>query len=306
MYHFIINPNSRSGKGLQIWNLIQKELHRRNISHIPHLTTGIRHATEIAQELTSTKQPLNLVILGGDGTVNEVLWGLKNYDLITLGYIPTGSSNDLARSLGISKDPLEALDHILNPGQFSYMDVGTLTLQDYSSRSFAVSCGIGFDAAVCKEALNSRTKDFLNSLGLGKLTYAAIALKQILSYKPSKGFLLLDDIKKIPLKHTYFISSHIHKYQGGGLMLCPDADSEDGLLDICVVDGLSKLKILIMLPSAFSGKHVHIKGVSIYRCKKAEISMNVSLPVHTDGEFAAEKNEIIVKSEKTKLRIIVA
>lgn len=306
MYHFIVNPNSRSGRGLEIWKQLHQELHTRNIPHISHLTAKIGHATEIAQALTSTGEKITLVVLGGDGTVNEVLNGIRNHPLVTLGYIPTGSSNDLARSLGISKAPLKAFEHVLQPKLFSYMDAGTVTLGNKTSRSFAVSCGIGFDAAVCKTALTSKTKGFFNSLKLGKLTYAAIALQQILFYKPVKGSLLLDGIRKIPLTQVCFISSHIHKYEGGGLMLCPNADSEDGLLDLCVINGLPKLKILFMLPTAFKGNHIHIKGVSIYRCKKADISMETPLPIHTDGEVVSEETKISVTCEKTKLRIIIA
>ena len=143
--------------------------------------------------LTPDGEDIHLVVLGGDGTANEVVQGIVNFSKTRFSYIPTGSSNDLARDTGISRDPVEALERILASAGEQPMDVGFLHYNTaYSSdggqplekpaedRRFLVSSGIGFDAGVCQEAMHSKIKDFLNKAGMGKLTYLGIALKQLI------------------------------------------------------------------------------------------------------------------------------
>src|SRR5699024_8873846 len=101
----------------------------------------------------------------------------------TLGYIPIGSSNDFARGLGIPKKPEEALDAVLHPKKIIHMDIGMLT-GAAGERRFLVSGGIGFDAAVCHEVCVSKWKILLNRLGLGKLSYAVVALDRLIKDRP--------------------------------------------------------------------------------------------------------------------------
>lgn len=99
MYHFIANPNARSGQGLALWEKIKLKLIAEHIDYQIHFTHHRHHATEIAAELTASGDPVTIVVLGGDGSVDEVICGLQNLSLVTLGYIPIGSGNDLAGDL---------------------------------------------------------------------------------------------------------------------------------------------------------------------------------------------------------------
>lgn len=101
MYHFIVNPNSRSGLGLSLWAQIEPELQKRKIDYTVFFTQYQKHAWEYTEKLTSDHTYHTLVVLGGDGTVNEVINGIQDFSKVTLGYIPTGSSNDFARSFKI-------------------------------------------------------------------------------------------------------------------------------------------------------------------------------------------------------------
>ena len=128
MYHFIVNPASRSGQGIKYWNKIEAYLKEHNITYQAHISTHCSHVAELMRALTDnlndSSDALSVIILGGDGTVNEALQGIMRFDKVILSYIPTGSSNDLARDLGISRDPIMALEHILqNPHNHS-MDMG--------------------------------------------------------------------------------------------------------------------------------------------------------------------------------------
>lgn len=143
MYTFIINPHSRSGKGLTIWHTVEAQLEQRQICYTAFFTKYQRQATTYVRKLTSDGSSRVLVVLGGDGTLNEVINGICFPERVTLGYIPTGSSNDFARSFGIPNDPLRALEIILNPGRTVHMDVGTMSYEG-KHRRFAVSAGHRF------------------------------------------------------------------------------------------------------------------------------------------------------------------
>ena len=94
MYHFIANPNARSVQGLALWEKIKLKLIAEHIDYQIHFTHHRHHATEIAAELTASGDPVTIVVLGGDGSVDEVICGLQNLSRVTLGYIPIGSGND--------------------------------------------------------------------------------------------------------------------------------------------------------------------------------------------------------------------
>ena len=305
MYYFIVNPKSSSGNGRKKWDLVANALKNRNVDYKVYFTRQEGHAVFLSRKICTHHNDITLVAVGGDGTANEVLNGIADTTQITFGYIPTGSSNDLARALKIPSDPLAALEIILNPKQLIDMNIGCLASPD-DRMSFAVSCGIGFDAAVCHEALHSRIKPFLNKIKLGKLTYLGIALKQLLLLKPSAMEVILDGNETYHYEDVYFITVMNQIYEGGGFMFCPDAKPDDGYLDICVVEQMSKLRALSLLPTAFHGNHVRAKGVHILRCRQVQIKAPHPLPVHADGELFDYQEELTVQLAKQTLSFIVA
>lgn len=318
MYHIIINPASRSGKGIKLWKQqIEPMLHRGEVPFRSYFSRRAGDVAQIVREICETVKRDNgndgqssgdnttyLIILGGDGTMNEAMQGLDPSAPITLGYIPTGSSNDFARDLGIPKNPTAALDLILHSGKVTTMDTGTITYPNGQKRHFAVSCGIGYDAAVCEESLHSRIKGFCNKIGLGKLTYLGIALKQLFATKAVSATLTLDDNEPIHISRMLFTTGMIHRYEGGGFMFCPDAAADDGVFDLCVVGDLPKLLILFALPTAFYGKHYIFKGITGYKASRIKIETTVPLWVHTDGEVGRQTTSLTVTCNPKALRII--
>ena len=307
MYHIIINPASRSGKGLDVWKKeVEPGLHRENISYRSYFSREAGDVARIAADILNNNEerPIRIIILGGDGTVNEALQGMKDTSGVILGYIPTGSSNDFALDLGIPTEPAQALQLILHTGRTYPMDLGTVTYDDGTKRRFAVSCGIGFDAAVCEEALHSNIKKLFNKIGLGKLTYLGIALKQLFTAKSVSCTLTLDDGEPIAIRKLLFITCMQHRFEGGGFMFCPAADATDGLLDLCSVGDVPRLLILFALPTAFKGKHYIVKGIRPYRAKKVRIETSAPLWVHTDGEVSRRTNAFSVVCEPQSIQII--
>ena len=96
MYYFIINPASQSGRGYKIWKKIEQRLVRDGVEYQAYLTEYAGQATEYARKLTShCKEARVIVVVGGDGTMNEVVDGIVSCDMVTLGYIPVGTGSDL-------------------------------------------------------------------------------------------------------------------------------------------------------------------------------------------------------------------
>lgn len=325
MYYVIVNPASKSGRGREIWSTLEQTFIKKQIAYKVLFSKGAGHVTRIVSKLTSPDQlrtevePIKLIILGGDGTMNEALQGISDFNRIRLGYIPTGSSNDFARALGLAKDPAVILETILKGEVVRTLDLGTLTYEHTSDelsrlhaakdgiyRRFAVSSGIGFDAAVCEEALASRFKNTLNRLGLGKLTYLVIALRQLLTAKAVSCDIYLDDAKEpIHLKRFLFTAFMIHKYEGGGFNFCPMADASDGKLDLCVIGNIPKAVILAALPTAFFGKHYIFPAVEHYRAEKVTLRSSMPLWVHTDGEVYMKSDYITITCTPRQLQLMM-
>ena len=304
MYYFIVNPKSRSKRGTELWGVISDILKQRSISYKFFVTRYRGHATELARALTQKDPTCTLVAVGGDGTVHEVLSGITNIDTITFGCIPSGSGNDFVRGMHLSKDPVKALEAILDPEYFVSMDLGVVTGQNNDVQRFGVSSGIGYDAGICHEALASPIKNTLNRFHLGKLTYAVIAAKQILLYEPCPMEIQMNGDRHYSYDRTYLVAAFNQNVEGGGLMLAPNAVPDDGALDVIIVEGMSRLKILLLLPLAFGGLHTHLKGVHIMRCKSVSIRASRKLPIHLDGESGGIHKHLNISLEEKKLRVI--
>lgn len=308
MYHFIVNPNSRCGQSARIWKKLERQLDHDSVDYEVYLTGGPGEATDIAKQLTEgCKEPLVIVAVGGDGTVNEIVDGLSFSSPVTLGLIPTGSGNDLARSLRLPRSPRRCLKKILHPKYHKLVDYGVMTYGDdqMKHRRFMVSTGIGLDAAVCHNLMHSKAKHIFNHLHIGGLSYIVIGCKQLFLSKPSKGYILLDGVKKIEFNHIYFISAHIHPYEGGGFKFAPEADGSDGKLEICVVSHQSKRKLLPIMANALTAKHKRFKGLRCYACQEVLIHTERPMAVHADGESCFCQQELIIRCIQKKIRVIV-
>ena len=308
IYHFILNPVSRSGKGQKLWDtVIEPYLQAAQVHYEAHFSREAGDITRLTQEIASvdSAEPHRIVILGGDGTMDEALQGIPDLTRVALGYIPIGSGNDFTRDMPIPRDPLKALKRILEAESTTAVDIGTTTYEDGVSHRFIVSSGIGFDAAVCEETNRSDMKGFLNKIGLGKLTYLGIALKQLFASKAISCQIRLDDGEPISIQKILFVAFMNHMYEGGGFKFAPQADYCDGLLDLCVVGDLSKALILVALPTAFFGKHYIFRGITAYRAQKIEIQTSAPLWVHTDGEVARRSNRLTVTCQKQALQMYI-
>lgn len=307
MYFFIVNPYSGGGRGERIWKKLKKLLEERAVSYEIYLTRQPGDAREFARVLTeNVQEKRTIVAVGGDGTFNEVLDGLCFYPEVSLGCIPTGLGNDFARSLRLPTNPRRALNKILSSPYYQFLDYGVLTYGDKAEhRRFAVSAGMGLDGEVClciKQGLMHR---LMRRIRPGRFSYLVFGLIRLLMAKPSRGYIILDRVKKIEFNHIYFMSAHIHPFEGGGFCFAPGADGGDGKLSVCVVSHGSKRKLLNTMIFALLHRKKNIRGIRRYECREVAFYMEQPQVLHTDGEVCGAWERTEAECICKKLRLIV-
>lgn len=305
MYHVIYNPGSRSGAGNRIWQEIRSRFLAENISFKEYRTCYRGHAWKITASITAPgvwKEEDLLVVIGGDGTVNEVVSGIRQLSKVTVGYIPSGSGNDFARGLQIPSNPKQAVQ-LLETGCRRAVNIGRVNVAG-RVRRFAISSGIGFDASICHEALHSPMKKMLNVFRMGKITYLVIALRQLFSFRDFQLEFVCEDRQKVCFEHVLFATAMNMKCEGGGVRFCPDADCTDDLLDWIVVEGMPAWKRLLLLPLAVAGKHKGFREVHIRRVRAVFLTADRKLPVHLDGESGGRQSRMSITTETERLQIL--
>ena len=319
MFYCIVNPSARSGNGKNIYSRFEEKCKYMGIPYRVFFTKGPGHAMSLASRLTKdAKETVNLIVMGGDGTLNEVVSGIENFENVRLGVIPLGSGNDFMRDMGHTKDLDRLLELILKGDVVRKLDLGTIHYNNMTKtlsrlhdtrisadRKFDVSCGIGFDAAVCEEALSSNTKNMLNKLGLGKLTYGSIAIRQILRAVQPACDIYTDDGQHIHINNFIFGAAMIHHYEGGGFKFAPDADFSDGYFDFVAGGDMTMAQIFKVLPLAYFGRHYNRKGIWHIRARELTIKTELPLWVHTDGEVLLKSDSVTVKCLPGKLNMLL-
>nr|MCR5214843.1 diacylglycerol kinase family lipid kinase [Eubacterium sp.] len=271
MYYFIVNYTGGSGNARGTWNRVHDLLKEKEVEYKAYVTKYGGHAGELARRIcseTEDEENIKLVVVGGDGTINEVLNGIDDFSKISFGIIPTGSGNDFARGMGIPKDTDQALDMILNSENPKSIDLGEVITESGYRRIFGISSGIGLDAIVCKKMLNSKAKAFLNKFKMGSLAYILLTIQTLFSMETYKvkvwmkvkdgkdskassnstNFSLEEEELSLSFKNLIFLAAMNFSAEGGGVPMNPAADAEDGLLSICAVSGIPRWRTFLMLP----------------------------------------------------------
>lgn len=309
MLYFIVNETSRSGKTRQIWKDIQQSLIKADVSYEYMITQGRDHATKLASEISQRLEDnICIVVIGGDGTMNEVINGIADFDKVRFGIIPTGSGNDFGGGLDLPKSPEENLQRIISSykaGEDSYraVDIGLVRWGQNQKKLFGISSGIGLDAIVCKKALSSKLKNVLNKLGLGSLTYVLLTIITLFSMKTA-DFEISYDNNKGTLKKTIFAAAMNLRAEGGGVPMAPDANPYDGKLSISSASGIPKWITFLCLPFLVAGKHTHIKGFNLVSCREASIHSSQKMTLHADGEYVADVTDLTFGVYPQKLRLM--
>jgi len=307
MYYFIVNPGSQTGKAKNLWSSLEEKLKESGKEYKVFFTTPQKNAEVIARRICDTDPDMKrIIIAGGDGTINEAINGLYDYDSFILGCIPMGSSNDLARGLGIPRDPSSVIERTLRPKRFARIDHGLAVSADGNIvRKFAVSSGMGYDADICEKALHSKLKKMLNKIGLGKLVYYMIGLALIFTNKPAKAVITIDGKRQIKTDRLLFAANMNTRYEGGGMPMSPDANPSDGMITVCIAHDISRLRHLFLMSKILNGTHIEYKGVDQITAKTVEIRTDHPLTIHTDGEIAGKNDHVTFSCLPDKVKMMI-
>jgi len=217
-----------------------------------------------------------LVVAGGDGVISLALQALAHSD-IPLGIIPAGTGNDHAREYGIPVgDPAAAADVIV-AGHTETIDLGLIRASDDTTTWFGTVAATGFDSLVSDRVNRMRWPH-------GRMRYNLAIVAELSQLRPLPFRLVLDGDREIVTDLTLAAFGNTRSY-GGGMLICPDAGHGDGLLDITMVSSGSRLKLVRLFPTIFTGTHVELDEVTTARARKIWVECP-GINAYADGEYA--------------------
>lgn len=306
LFNIVLNPAGASGKTEKLWKSLEPVFAEAPDGYRLFRSTKERTVSDITRELTSQGCETALVVIGGDGTLNEALNGISDFENTLFGFVPCGTGNDMQRDMGLPKNK-RALARLITEGRERRgADIGELSFygeQGVTKRLFNISSDVGFGAATCAFVDRTGLKNILNRIGLGRLIYLVGALRVCFTAEPAEVRVTCNGRTRLYRRClSAIVMNHCH--EGGGFKFCPNADFTDGLFDICIGNGLTKPGFLRMLPNAYLGKHLRLRG--IYSERAAEVTMQSSKPLwaHTDGEVLGQTTKVKMRIVPQKLRLM--
>ncbi|SOJ55974.1 Diacylglycerol kinase [Mycobacterium simulans] len=217
-----------------------------------------------------------VVVTGGDGVISNALQVLAGTD-VPLGIIPAGTGNDHAREFGIpTKDPEAAADIVIN-GWTETIDLGRISDGRGVDKWFGTVAATGFDSLVTDRANRMRWPH-------GRLRYYIAMLAELSQLRLLPFRMVLDGTTEIDSDLTLVALGNTRSY-GGGLLICPNANHSDGLLDITMAQSDPRTKLTRLSPPALKGTHVELDEVSTARAKTIHVECP-GINVYADGDFA--------------------
>lgn len=304
----IVNRHAGSKKGERDWPKIEKLLIDSGLDTTVVFTKKQHHATELASTFIDEKGIRNIIVVGGDGTMNEVVNGIFKQKStktteITIGLITIGTGNDWGRHYGMPDDYKEMVDIILG-GKTFVQDVGKVKYSytdKKEDRYFVNIAGMGYDALVAKKTNDSKAQ------GKGGMLIYLINLLQSLFQYNHTQLTITADGKQVFSGKVFSMSIGICMYNGAGMMQLPFAISNDGLFDVTLIKKTSKFKVMMSIKNLYDGSFVRMKEVETFTGKDFVIEATPAdtLFLETDGESLGHSPlffEIVPKAVKLIVR----
>ena len=296
----IVNPNAGKRNGEKDWHIIEGLLKSKNITYKSLFTQDKHHAITLAKE-NITEEYKNIIVVGGDGTLNEVINGIFLQDKfstteITLGMINVGTGNDWGRMYDIPQSYKEAIEVIKNNKTF-VQDAGLVKYNNSEgkqSRYFVNMAGMGFDAQVARRTNEQKEEGKGNAF-----SYLINIFAALWSHIDKYSEIQIDNHK---FKGKIFsMNVGICKYNGNGMKQAPNAIPDDGLFDMTIIKKLGKFKVIKNVKKLYDGSFVKLPEVNTYQGKSISINSNTKIFLEADGESLGHtpfEFEIVPKSIK--------
>jgi diacylglycerol kinase (ATP) len=265
----LINPAAGRGRAKKAFPAIAREMKNLSLDFEHRFSAGPGHIEELTREAVGRGSDL-VVACGGDGTIHEVINGVGGRPA-TVGIIPCGTGDDLAKNLGIPRDI---------PGACRSLAAGFVKRFDMiraGKKVYACVAGAGFDSMVNKTA-NEGVR-FLK----GTSVYIYSVFRTLYAFKPLEMSLCGDDFS-YDGKVMFVVAANATSY-GGGMKVTPMAVMDDGLMDVLIIKEMSRFQVLNLFPKVFSGKHYPHPKIEHHRTSTLTISSPEPLELFGDGEY---------------------
>jgi len=285
---FIVNPISGTRGKESILHIINNTIDKETFEPEILFTRKKGDALQIISEKIAEGFKY-FVAVGGDGTVNEVGSAIINTDCV-MGIIPLGSGNGLARHLRIPLDAAKAIQ-VINKLRVESIDYGLV-----NGLPFFCTCGVGFDAHIGYRFAKEKGRGFFN--------YVKVALTDFISYKPKKYKVKIDGTQKMKVKAFLITCANASQY-GNNAYIAPNADIQDGLLDIAIMSPINLLQAPAIGAMLFTRTINKSTVLQTGKAQKVVIKRKREDVVHFDGEPIIMDRKIKITVVNKGLRIIV-
>jgi YegS/Rv2252/BmrU family lipid kinase len=263
--HLIVNPSAGAGRAARLLPRVEAALRGHGLAFRVDRTTSLEHARELAR--AARDAGAIAAAMGGDGLAGAVAGELNGAGVMAL--LPGGRGNDLARKLGLGHDPVAAVD-VLAAGRERRIDIA-----EAGGRVYVGILSAGFDSEVNEIANSTR-------LPLGTLVYAYGALRALIGWRPARWNVQVDGAA-----HTftgYAVAVANSGVFGGGMWLVPNAELDDGLLDVALTADKPKHAYLRGLTKVFKGAHVDEPGFELLRGREITFGADRPFTAYADGD----------------------
>lgn len=265
-YLLLVNPSAGAGRAVKRLPEIEAEMKRRGLDYRLVETTGIEHGCAAASAAAEAGEIP--VVCSGDGLIGKVGGALAGTG-VPLGVLPGGRGNDLARVAGIPTEPAEAVA-VLAAGHRRRIDVG-----EANGERFLCIASCGFDSDANRIANETKVVR-------GSLVYAYAALKALWQWRPAEFTVTVDGERSSFRGYSVIVANS--KAYGGGMYVAPDAELDDGLLDLVTIAEVAKWRFLANIPKLFKGEHVAQPEVGTARGEVVEVRADRPFAVYADGD----------------------
>jgi diacylglycerol kinase (ATP) len=272
---FIFNPTAGTGRRADFPTLLTQRFgSEASGDYVLRPTEGPGHATELAKAAAQAGCRV-VVAVGGDGTVNEVGRGLMHQEGAAMGIVPRGSGNGLARHLKVPLNLGAALRRLRQP-TFSRMDVGMI-----NGRPFFCTAGLGFDAHV--------SQHFAMAGSRGLSTYLRVTLREYKNFRPVP--VVVETNGQTLQTDCYVLAFANASQYGNNAYIAPDANLQDGLLDMCLMDALPPWRAVQVVLGMALGTLPRTGGAAYSRTHHATVRAAAPLGCHADGDYLGHATE---------------
>jgi diacylglycerol kinase (ATP) len=275
---FLVNPASDNGRTGTRWPELAHFAAEQGLAGRALVSERPGHLTELAREAVAGGATL-LVVVGGDGSVNEVVNGVVGTGEVELAVVARGTGWDFVRTYGIPR-AAEAALRIARDGRTLPIDVGRVAYRTWDG-SEAVHYFANVASAGMSGAIALRANETTKALG-GKASYLWAILAVFSRWRAGEVRVGVNGETREGRMHDVVVANG--RYLAGGIKICPDARPDDGVFDVLVIGDLTKRDLSVTLPKAYAGRHLPHPKAELLRGAVVEIDAPEPLPIQLDGE----------------------